>query len=248
MREHPARVAERVEKRCGLCMSADSHCTAFTARRSEAQSGWEEIIPQGPSPISHPCAPSAAGMLCSGAEHSWPTCLSQLLILLERSHPCSPSPCDLFFPLLSVSPSSPPDLWLFLPDCVPHFIVLILHSSASCHSHPFHTSRLIIFAPFLSLTSVSLTSNISLPRSTPKTTSTPLLSALSCTLCPPPPTASDYTVYLTGGFPSPRSYLPSSRSPGRRGATGRGLPLRREISLPKIPFHDCKSQPEGRGT
>lgn len=90
-------------------------------------------------------------MLRGAVEPSWPTCLSHMSILLERARLCSLYPCDIFLPLLCVSPYSPPDLWLFLPDSTT-FTILILHSSASCHSHPFHTSHLIISALFLSLT------------------------------------------------------------------------------------------------
>lgn len=79
----------------------------------------------------------------------WPTCLSHLFILLERSLLCSVNPCDLFFPLpLFVSIQSSRALALPSRLC-PTFSVFLLCSSAFCHSHPFHTSHLIIFAPFL---------------------------------------------------------------------------------------------------
>lgn len=161
-------------------------------------------------------------MLRGAVEPSWPTCLSHMSILLERARLCSLYPCDTFLPLLCVSPYSPPDLWLFLPDSTT-FTILILHSSASCHSHPFHTSHLIISALFLSLTITPLTGSISLPSS-PETTSTPLPSAPKCTL--PTSTHSFHsTAYLTCGFPCPPSALPSSNSLGGHGATRRGSAL-----------------------
>lgn len=174
-------------------------------------------------------------MFCGGVEPSWPICLSHMSILLERSHLCSLSHCDIFSPLLCVSPYSPPDLWLFLPDSTISTI-LILHSRDSCHSHPFHTSHLSIFALFLSLTSTSLTGSISLPSS-PKSTSTPFQSALKCILCPPSPTASDSTAYLTRGFPCPPSALPSSGSLGGHEAIRKGSALseRNQPDLDPLP-------------
>lgn len=114
----------------------------------------------------------------SGA--SWPTCLSHISILSERSHLFLYTTVASFFhssvylhTVLQTSGSSFQTLLIFtLP---------ILLSSASYHRHPFYTSHLSIFALFLSLTSTSLSGSISLPSS-PKITSTPLPCSQVCSL------------------------------------------------------------------
>lgn len=148
---------------------------------------------------------------CSAVECPGPTCLSHLFILLERRILCSLNLCDLFFaPHLCVSIQSSRPLVLPSRLC-PIFSVFLLCYSATCHSHTFHTSHLIIFATFLCRSQAYL-----LPAPfpfpvPPQKPSPPPFHLLSAALCPHPPTASDNTAYLTGGFPGPHPIFRFSR-------------------------------------